>query len=79
MAFNRSQVSVAFYPHGLGHYLGEDTHGKLNKQWSELYLTFIDTGGNPNYEDKDSMFKYLRVRGTLPAGCVITVEPGVCD
>lgn len=56
------RISVAFYPHGLGHYLGMDTH---------------DTGGNPNYEDKDSMFRYLRVRGQLPEGCVITVEPGV--
>lgn len=56
------RVSVAFFPHGLGHYLGMDTH---------------DTGGNANYEDVDSMFKYLRVRGKLPAGSVITVEPGV--
>ena len=23
------------------------------------------------------MFRYLRVRGNLPAGCVITVEPGI--
>ena len=36
-----------------------------------------DTGGNANYADKDPMFRYLRVRGALPAGCVITVEPGV--
>lgn len=57
-----SRVSVAFYPHGLGHYLGMDTH---------------DTGGHANYEDKDTMFKYLRVRGKVPAGAVITVEPGV--
>ncbi|KAE8151503.1 peptidase M24, structural domain-containing protein [Aspergillus avenaceus] len=56
------RISVAFFPHGLGHYLGMDTH---------------DTGGNPNYEDKDSMFRYLRVRGRLPAGSVITVEPGI--
>lgn len=33
--------------------------------------------GNANYADKDSMFRYLRVRGKLPAGAVITVEPGV--
>jgi Xaa-Pro dipeptidase len=58
----KMRTSVAFFPHGLGHYLGMDTH---------------DTGGNPNYEDKDSMFRYLRVRGTLPAGSVITVEPGI--
>src|SRR3954465_13305639 len=54
----RKRTSAAFFPHGLGHYLGMDTH---------------DTGGNANYEDKDIMFKYLRVRGTLPAGSVITV------
>ncbi len=55
-------TSVAFFPHGLGHYLGMDTH---------------DTGGHPNYEDTNKMFQYLRVRGTLPEGSVITVEPGV--
>lgn len=58
----KSRTSVAFMPHGLGHYLGMDTH---------------DTGGDPNYADKDSMFRYLRKRGTLPTGAVITVEPGV--
>lgn len=56
------RVSTAFFPHGLGHYLGMDTH---------------DTGGHANYDDEDSMFKYLRVRGKVPAGAVITVEPGV--
>ncbi|KAF7564025.1 hypothetical protein G7046_g172 [Stylonectria norvegica] len=58
----KARTSTAFFPHGLGHYLGMDTH---------------DTGGNPNYDDSDSLFKYLRVRGTLPAGSVITVEPGI--
>ncbi|KAL2051781.1 hypothetical protein ABVK25_007937 [Lepraria finkii] len=57
-----ARTSVAFFPHGLGHYLGMDTH---------------DTGGHPNYEDTDKMFQYLRVRGKLPEGSVITVEPGV--
>ena len=57
-----ARTSVAFFPHGLGHYLGMDTH---------------DTGGHPNYEDEDKMFQYLRVRGKLPEGSVITVEPGV--
>lgn len=58
----KARTSVAFFPHGLGHYLGMDTH---------------DTGGHPNYDDKDSMFRYLRVRGKLPAGSIITVEPGI--
>ncbi|KAF2019256.1 putative Xaa-Pro aminopeptidase [Aaosphaeria arxii CBS 175.79] len=57
-----ARTSVAFLPHGLGHYLGMDTH---------------DTGGNANYKDSDPMFRYLRVRGTLPARSVITVEPGI--
>jgi Xaa-Pro dipeptidase len=58
----KARISVAFFPHGLGHYLGMDTH---------------DSGGNANYADKDVMFRYLRVRGTLPARSVITVEPGI--
>ena len=58
----KARTSVAFFPHGLGHYLGLDTH---------------DTGGHANYEDQDPMFKYLRVRGTLPENSVITVEPGI--
>ena len=36
-----------------------------------------DTGGNPNYADKDSMFRYLRIRGRVPEGSVVTVEPGI--
>ena len=36
-----------------------------------------DVGGKPNYEDQNRMFRYLRVRGTLPKDSVITVEPGV--
>lgn len=58
----KARTSAAFLPHGLGHYLGMDTH---------------DTGGNANYEDTDKLFRYLRVRGNLPSGSVITVEPGV--
>lgn len=57
-----ARTSAAFFPHGLGHYLGMDTH---------------DTGGNPNKADKDVLFKYLRLRGSIPAGSVVTVEPGV--
>lgn len=57
-----SRVSTVFFPHGLGHYLGMDTH---------------DCGGNANYDDPDPMFRYLRVRGAVPAGAVVTNEPGV--
>ncbi|KAI1739670.1 peptidase M24, structural domain-containing protein [Xylaria scruposa] len=57
-----ARTSTAFLPHGLGHYLGMDTH---------------DTGGHPNYSDPDPMFRYLRVRRNLPAGSIVTVEPGI--
>ncbi|KAH0608394.1 uncharacterized protein H6S33_001528 [Morchella sextelata] len=57
-----SRTSCAFLPHGLGHMLGMDTH---------------DTGGHPNYDDEDKMFCYLRKRGPLRVGEVITVEPGI--
>ncbi|ODV88857.1 hypothetical protein CANCADRAFT_28801 [Tortispora caseinolytica NRRL Y-17796] len=56
-----SRVSVAFYPHGLGHMLGMNTH---------------DTAGRANYEDPDIMFRYLRIRRPLEEGFYVTVEPG---
>ncbi|KAF5138057.1 putative Xaa-Pro aminopeptidase pepP [Metarhizium anisopliae] len=61
-----ARTSAAFFPHGLGHHLGMDTH---------------DTGGNPNPNDPDKLFRYLRLRGHVPAGAVVTVEPGIyfCD
>lgn len=57
-----SKVTCRFFPHGLGHMLGMDTH---------------DVGGNANYEDPDEFFRYLRIRGKLPAGAVVTNEPGI--
>lgn len=57
-----ARTSTKFFPHGLGHMLGMDTH---------------DTGGHANYSDPDPMFRYLRIRGRLPAGAVVTNEPGV--
>lgn len=57
-----SKVSVWFYPHGLGHLLGMDTH---------------DVGGYPNYEDENTLLKYLRLRRKLQKGMVVTAEPGI--
>lgn len=57
-----SQIMTRFFPHGLGHYLGMDTH---------------DTGGHANYEEPNPYFVYLRKRGPLPEGAVITNEPGI--
>lgn len=57
-----SNISARFFPHGLGHLLGMDTH---------------DVGGYPNYDDPDPKLKYLRLRRDLKAGMVLTDEPGV--
>lgn len=57
-----SKVSARFFPHGLGHLLGMDTH---------------DVGGYPNYSDPDPLLQYLRLRRDLQAGMVLTDEPGI--
>lgn len=57
-----SRVSASFFPHGLGHLIGMDTH---------------DVGGRANYEDENEMLRYLRIRRPLKAGMVVTNEPGV--
>ncbi|QPG73377.1 hypothetical protein FOA43_000687 [Brettanomyces nanus] len=57
-----SKVSVWFFPHGLGHLIGLDTH---------------DVGGYPNYDDPDIRLRWLRLRRKLLPGMVVTDEPGV--
>lgn len=57
-----SKILARFFPHGLGHLLGMDTH---------------DVGGRPNYDDPNPMLRYLRMRRELKAGMVITNEPGI--
>ncbi|GAA6061268.1 hypothetical protein JCM10212_000709 [Sporobolomyces blumeae] len=56
-----SGLSSAFYPHGVGHLLGLDTH---------------DVGGLPEGRSTDPLLKYLRLRVPLEEGFVVTVEPG---
>lgn len=53
-----------FFPHGLGHLLGLDTH---------------DVGGYPKGKKKIDRpgVKYLRANITLEPGMVLTIEPGI--
>jgi len=56
-------VFALFFPHGLGHFLGLDTH---------------DPGGYPKGVDRIQRpgIQYLRARRTLEEGMVVTIEPG---
>lgn len=57
-------IFALFFPHGLGHFLGLDTH---------------DVGGYPKGVEKIDRpgIKFLRARRELMPGMVITVEPGI--
>lgn len=59
-----ADIFALFFPHGLGHFLGLDTH---------------DVGGYPKGVERIERpgIKYLRVRRELIPGMVITVEPGI--
>eukprot|EP00736_Rhodelphis_marinus_P012066 Rmarinus@m.29289 len=61
----KSRVGATFFPHGLGHFLGLDTH---------------DVGGYPVDGDRpratEPGLKYLRTRRVVQSGMCLTVEPG---
>lgn len=59
-----ADIFALFFPHGLGHFLGLDTH---------------DVGGYPKGVERIERpgIKYLRLRRELIQGMVITVEPGI--
>lgn len=60
----KNDIFALFFPHGLGHFLGLDTH---------------DVGGYPKGVERIERpgIKYLRVRRELIPGMVITIEPGI--
>ncbi|MCC5913876.1 MAG: aminopeptidase P family protein [Balneolaceae bacterium] len=57
-------IFALFFPHGLGHFLGLDTH---------------DVGGYPKGVERIDRpgIQFLRVRRELMPGMVVTIEPGV--
>jgi Xaa-Pro dipeptidase len=59
-----NNIFALFFPHGLGHFLGLDTH---------------DVGGYPKGVDRIDRpgIRFLRVRRELLPGMVITIEPGI--
>ena len=59
-----NNIFALFFPHGLGHFLGLDTH---------------DVGGYPKGVERIDRpgVRFLRVRRELQPGMVITIEPGI--
>lgn len=59
-----NNIFALFFPHGLGHFLGLDTH---------------DVGGYPKGVERIDRpgIKFLRARRELMPGMVITIEPGI--
>ena len=59
-----NDIFALFFPHGLGHFLGLDTH---------------DVGGYPKGVERIDRpgIRFLRARRELQAGMVITIEPGL--
>lgn len=62
-----SGLSAVFYPHGLGHYLGLQTH--------DVAGLIADVEGTPIPRPEGHPF--LRLTRTLEAGNVLTIEPGL--
>ena len=60
-------VSSAFFPHGLGHYLGLQVHDVAGFQQDESGGTIAKPPGHP----------YLRLTRTLLQDQVLTIEPGI--
>ncbi|MFO7845824.1 MAG: aminopeptidase P family protein [Balneolaceae bacterium] len=59
-----NDIFALFFPHGLGHFLGLDTH---------------DVGGYPKGVERIDRpgIRFLRARRELQPGMVVTIEPGV--
>jgi len=62
-----SGLSAVFYPHGLGHYLGLQTH--------DVAGLIADADGTPI--PRPEGHPYLRLTRTLETGNVLTIEPGL--
>jgi Xaa-Pro dipeptidase len=60
-------LSAVFFPHGLGHYLGLQTH--------DVAGLIADADGTPIPRPEGHPF--LRLTRTLEAGNVLTIEPGL--
>ncbi|KAG8712866.1 hypothetical protein FRC11_013968 [Ceratobasidium sp. 423] len=80
----KSEISSAFFPHGVGHSLGLDVHDVPSASKPEAVTTsssLLALGPNVTIPiesaDHPSFYRYLRLRLPLAVGMVLTVEPGI--
>ncbi|KDQ21890.1 hypothetical protein BOTBODRAFT_169072 [Botryobasidium botryosum FD-172 SS1] len=67
-----SQISAAFFPHGVGHSIGLDTHDVPSVSKPK------DNPTIPELSSRHPLFyTYLRLRLPLQAGMALTAEPGI--
>lgn len=66
-SFVERGITAAFFPHGLGHFLGIQVH--------EVGGAFADTAGTEIQRPPE--YPHLRLVRTLEPGQVLTIEPGV--
>lgn len=77
----RAGTSKAFFPHGLGHFLGLDTHdveGTPDVNWTPSSANVCSFATLPTPMVGRGLYK-TTVRRTLQPRMVITVEPGMYD
>ena len=60
-------ITAAFFPHGLGHYLGLQVH--------EVGSSYADTTGTEI--ERSARHPALRLNRTLETGQILTIEPGI--
>ncbi|KAH8980061.1 Creatinase/aminopeptidase [Lactarius akahatsu] len=72
-------VSAAFFPHGVGHSLGQDVHDVPSASKPEHNPTIAQGSGSGSSAEPghEKFYEYLRLRLPLEEGMVVTVEPGI--